>query len=95
MNNSIHSLYRNEGIPIQRKYRQLMGQDLITKSIQKGFLNNYEIAISFVFSFYGIPLKYSQIEVPSLESHEEPHRVFSSYLSLFLEWLLKCALDKF
>lgn len=80
MNNSIHSLYRNEGIPIQRKYRQLMGQDLITKSIQKGFLNNYEIAISFVFSFYGIPLKYSQIEVPSLESHEEPHRVFSSYL---------------
>ena len=79
MKNSIHELYRNEGIPVQRRYRRLMGQDLLTKSIERGYLNDYEITASYVFSYFGIPLKYSEIDVPVLESHENPYRVLSNY----------------
>lgn len=79
MKNSIHELYRNEGIPVQRRYRRLMGQDLLTKSIERGYLNDYEITASYVFSYFGIPLKYSEIDVPDLESHENPYRVLSNY----------------
>ena len=80
MMKSIHSLFRNQTIPIQRAYRQLMGQDLITKKFEKGFLNNYEVVVSFIFSFYGIPLKYSEIEVSTLESNDDPYKIFSEYL---------------
>ena len=80
MTETIHDIYRNEGIPIQRKYRQLMGQDLLTKSINPSFLNEFELVVSFVFFYFGIPLKYSEIDVPQLESHVEGHRMLSQYL---------------
>ncbi|KZR74883.1 ABC transporter transmembrane domain-containing protein [Prochlorococcus marinus] len=80
MTQTIHDIYRNEEIPIQRKYRQLMGQDLLTKSINPAFLNEFELVVSFVFFYFGIPLKYSEIDVPELESHAEGHHLLSKYL---------------